>query len=408
MTVLAMTGLARVRRGVLTAVGIITVSAVLVAAVLWWLLLAPADNRFTAHFGSAVGLFAGSDVRVLGVRVGRIESVTPQGTTVRVVLVVDREIRLPAEVAAVSVSPSLVSDRYVQLTPPYTSGAQLADGAQIPLQRTASPLELDELYRSLDQLSTALGPDGANADGALSDLVRVGAQTLSGTGQSLNDTITALSQTARTLADSRSDLFATVDNLQKFTSVLAANDAQVRQFGTRVADVAALLAAERDDLAELLAQLSVALDDVSTFVRDNKAALRANVDRLARITQLLVDQKADLQEFLDVAPVALSNLGNAYNGYSGGLETRTNLNELADPSLLLCRALRLDAPTSGLLPGLPPEFVDACRNLVSQLGSGLGLPSPADVLGALQRGQLPPIPVLGASQPQPQPSGGGR
>ena len=90
-----------------------------------------------------------------------------------------------------------------------------------------------------------------------------------------------------------------------------------------------------------------------------------------------------------------SNLANSYNGYAGGLETRANLNELADPSLLLCRVLtRPDALTNGALQSLPPQFVQACQNLIGQLGEGLGIPTPADVIGSLQRGELPAIPVL--------------
>jgi phospholipid/cholesterol/gamma-HCH transport system substrate-binding protein len=397
------------RRRFVPAVTIACVVALVVAVTLWWLLLAPSVNRFTAYFSSAVGLFPGSDVRVLGVRVGEIELVAPVGTRVKVVIMVDKGTKVPAGVGAVSIAPSLVSDRYVQLTPPYTTGVQLADGAEIPLERTATPLELDELYASLNRLTTALGPQGANKDGALSDLIAVQAQTLDGTGQTINDTINRLSQAARTLSDSRIDLFATVDNLRTFTSALAANDVQLRQFNDRLAEVSNFLAAERVDLGESLRQLAIALDEVSRFVADHRQVLKTNVDKLTQITELLVDQKADLQEFLDVAPLAISDMANAYNAYGGGLETRLNLNELADPSLLLCKLVSLDSVPPDVLSVLPPDFQAACQTLIGQLGQGLNLPTPADVLAAVQRGELPPIPILGASQPADAPApGGGR
>ena len=392
-------------------VAVASAVALLAAAALWWLLDSPA-TRLTAYFESAVGLYPGSDVRVLGVKVGRIDSVIPAGTRVEITLLVDRGLRVPADARAVSVAPSLVSDRYVQLAPPYTGGAWLRDGAEIGLDRTAGPVELDELYASLNRLTTALGPEGANRDGALSDLIEVQARTLDGTGQTLNETIDGLSRAVHTLSESRFDLFETVDGLQEFTAALAAGDAQVRQLTERLADVSTFLAGERADLGATLQQLAAALEEVSAFVHDNRAALKSNVDKLARITQLLVDQKADLQEFLDVAPLAIGNLMNAYNAHGGGIETRTNLNELADPSLLLCRALHgtgtgTGAATERVLAALPPEFVAACRTLVDQLGSTLGLPSPADVVGALQRGELPPIPILGAGVPVPPAGGGG-
>lgn len=384
------------------AVALACVATLAVAAALWWLLTAPMSTKVTAYFTSAVGLFAGSDVRVLGVKVGEIESVTPLGSQVRVELEVDRGVPVPADAGAVSVAPSLVSDRYVQLTPPYTHGERMGSGAVIPPDRTASPLELDELYASLDRLTTALGPDGANADGALSDFLDVGAQTFDGAGQRFNDTVRSLSEAASALSQSRGDLFGTVDNLRTFTSMLADNDRQVRLFNDQLAAVSEFLAAEREDLGLALEQLTIALAEVAKFIADHRAALATNLDKLTQLTQLLVDQKADLQEFLDVAPIALSNLANAYNGYAGGLETRSNLNELADPSLLLCRALtRPDATTSGLLQTLPPQFVQACQYLVAQLGDGLGIPSPADVVASLQSGQLPPIPILTAAEAGP-------
>src|SRR5262249_23625138 len=69
----------------------------------------------TADFTSAVGVHDGSDVRVLGVKIGRVVSVRPEGQTVRVEMRYDSRYPIPADVRAVIVPPSVVSDRYVQL-----------------------------------------------------------------------------------------------------------------------------------------------------------------------------------------------------------------------------------------------------------------------------------------------------
>ena len=94
----------------------------------------------------------------------------------------------------------------------------MKDGAKVPLERTATPVELDQVYGALDELSAALGPNGANKNGALSDLVDVGAANLDGNGEALNRTLTGFSQAVETLSDHRDDLFSSLDNLQTFTS----------------------------------------------------------------------------------------------------------------------------------------------------------------------------------------------
>ncbi|MCP2169309.1 MlaD family protein, partial [Goodfellowiella coeruleoviolacea] len=162
------------------------VLVLVVAGALWWVFRGANSRRITAYFSSAVGVYVGSDVRVLGVRVGSVDEVVPEGERVRVGLSVDRAVAVPEQARAVVVAPSVVSDRYVQLAPVYVGGPRLGDNAVIPRERTATPVELDQLYASLDGLATALGPGGANADGALSELLRTGAANLGGNGQALH------------------------------------------------------------------------------------------------------------------------------------------------------------------------------------------------------------------------------
>ena len=219
----------------------------LISAALWWLTMAPSGTRITAYFAKAVGVYPDSEVKVLGVGVGRITEVTPEGDRVRVEMTVDDGIEIPADAQAVVVAPSLVSDRYVQLTPAYESGPLMADRTVIPLDRTATPVELDDLTASVNDLATALGPHGANKDGALSDVLDTAAANLSGNGELFNQTIKELSAASATLADSRGDLFSTVDNLATFTETLAESDAQVKAFNDKLADVSGYLADDRDE-----------------------------------------------------------------------------------------------------------------------------------------------------------------
>ena len=351
-----------------------TAALVLVAAVGWTVLRPGGQYRVTAFFDETVGLYPGSDVRVLGIAIGTIDDVVPLGDRVRVEMTIDDDYDVPVDADAIILAPSLVSDRYVQLSPVYDGGPTMEDGAQIPLDRTAIPVELDAVYGALDELSAALGPTGANADGALSDLVDVGAANLEGNGDELNRTLTGFSQAVETLSENRDDLFGSLDNLQTFTSALATIDAQVGRFNDNMAAVADLLEGERADLQEAVALLSDALGDVAGFVRDNTALLTTNVDRLADVTLVLVQQRAKLAEVLDVAPAALGNLARAYNPDFGTLDTRDNglgsLNAEVVVCGLLAQAGRIELEVPLPLPDLTGPLRDTVQDVCSRLLSG--------------------------------------
>ena len=239
-------------RSLVTWLAFACIVALVVTAGLWLVFRAATGTTLSAYFGKTVGLYAGSSVRVLGVPVGQVTGVTPQGDAVRVDMQVDDGVQLPADVGAVVVAPSLVSDRYVQLTPAYDTGPTLATGTVLAKDRTATPVELDDLYASLDKLSTALGPNGANKDGALSGVLDTAANTLKGNGASLNSTVGQLADLAKTLDGSKDDLFSTVQNLNSFTGALAQSDQQLNEFYGRVADVSQFLAADSSDVGAAL------------------------------------------------------------------------------------------------------------------------------------------------------------
>ncbi|MFI0350869.1 MCE family protein [Actinomadura sp. 9N407] len=304
--------------------------AVMLAAVLGIVLWPrPPGPSITAWFASGVGVFSGSSVRVLGVEVGRVDAVTPRGRQVKVTMTLDHGVRIPAGARAVIVAPSMVSDRYVQLTPAYTSGATLASRAVLGTDRTAVPLELDQLYDAVRTLSRDLAPNGKyNPDGALSEAIGVGAANLEGNGQKINDTVAALGKLSRTLNGSDDDLFATVKNLADFSGMLAANDDQVRTAERQLATVSSFLAQDRDELAAALANLSAGLARVKVFISGNRALLKKDIDKLARLTRTIADRRAALAEALDTAPLATSNALKAYDPLTGTLMARADLLEV--------------------------------------------------------------------------------
>jgi phospholipid/cholesterol/gamma-HCH transport system substrate-binding protein len=380
------------------------VAGVLVLAVLvvggFYVLSGGSSKRLSANFASAVGVYPGTPVKILGIQVGSVTKVTPSGNSVKIDMKYDRKYRVPAGAISVLVANSLVSDRYVQLAPAYSgSGPVLADKANIPLSRTASPAELDDIYGALNQLSVALGPNGANKTGALSTLVNVAAANLDGNGSLLNSSIRNLSKAALTLSNGREDLFGTVRNLESFTQALSQSDAQVRHFDQQLAQVAGDLADERSDLGAALHNLTIALHDVARFVSANAGKVHTDVVGLKDVTNVLVKERNALNEALVAGPVAISNLTHAYQERTGTLGTRSNLSNIADPSQI-CAVLDqatggLGKLTGNLLGPLTTQIVSTCTTLAKSLPGGQLPDLPGLTNGLFSILGLPTIPGVG-------------
>jgi phospholipid/cholesterol/gamma-HCH transport system substrate-binding protein len=323
-------GLLRTRRDRLAlGAGAVIVAAALVAGGVLVYHASHKGTQVTAYFNEAIGVYPGSTVRVLGVPVGTVDSVQPQGTEVKVTMTVNSGVPVPADAKAVVVAASVVSDRYVQLTPAYTGGPQLTDNAVIPMSRTAVPVEVDQIYTSINRLTQALGPNGLNKNGALSELTKTGAANLNGNGANLHQMVTQFGALSKTLGDNAGNLFATITYLQRFTSMLKANDGQVRLAEQQLADVSGFLASDRQDLGGALHELSIALGQVQVFIANNRGLIKTNVTKLALITKILADEKASLSEAVNTIPLAVDNVVNAYDATNHTLDGRGDLNELS-------------------------------------------------------------------------------
>ncbi|HET6627862.1 MAG TPA: MCE family protein [Nocardioidaceae bacterium] len=335
--------------GLTRILAIVAVLAVLVALVL--VMLPGQERKFiTASFPRTVSLYEGSDVRILGVPVGKVESVKPSGTDVTVRMWYDAKYEVPADAKAVIISPAIVGDRFVQLTPVYTGGPVMSSSATLSDEQTSTPLELDEIYQSIDDLTVALGPEGANSEGALTRLLDTTAKNFAGQGEQFNQTIKDLGKLTGTLDNNKEELFGTVRQIERFVSALAKNDRTVRRFNESLASAADLLEGERDDLAAALRNLGTAMQEVTSFVRENRDKLSQNIEGLKVVSKILVKQRDALAETLNTAPLALNNLFHTYNPTTGTLDTRANLGENLgalqnDPKVFLCSILRQADPS---------------------------------------------------------------
>ena len=204
------------------------------------------------------------------------------------------------------------------------------------------PLELDQIYSSLDDLTVALGPTGANKNGALSDLLETTAENFGGQGAQFHQTIEDFSKLSATLDNNKEELFGSAARAGGLHQHARQNDQTVRSFNQSLADVSTMLAGERSELAAALQQprrgAGRGVDVRAGEPRDPRPATSQGLNRVSKV---LVKQRGALDEILTNAPVALNNLYLTYNPQAGTLDTRANQGQLgqqigADPAAFLC------------------------------------------------------------------------
>ena len=315
----------------------------------------------TAHFSRAVSVYPGTDVRILGVNVGKVTAVTPQGDSVRVDMKYDASYRVPADAKAVIVTPTLVADRFVQLTPVYTKGPVMKDAADIPMAKTAVPVELDRIYSSLKTLTKALGPNGVNKDGTLNHLLTAAHNALGGEGERGRRMIQELSKAAQTFGDNAGPLFDTVDQLATFTQTLGQNDKLVRAFMKDLAGISRTLAGESGSLQKTIASVAQAVGSVKGFVHDNRDALVKQVHNLSTVMSTIASEKKNLDTTLRIAPVAMGNLQAGFDHTSGSQNSRITIAGYAwDADGFVCAIIMQKQ-------GMPAALKKTACDLISQL-----------------------------------------
>ena len=304
-----------------------------------------ASNRFgggddtyqvTAYFTKAIGLFPKSDVDILGVPVGEVESVEPIGSKVRVVMNISKEHKLPADAFAQIVPISVISDRYVQLAPVYDGGPTLEDGAEIPVENTYIPAELDDVFKQLKKLLDAIEPGKEGEPGALGDLIVQLDKTLDDREQDLKGTLLTGAQLTSTLADAQNDISGLLVNLDNLFGQLATRANSMGRLNHNFALVMAALAESRNDLEGTLVNLGTLAGEVNRLVEKNGDRLGRDLGLAARITSAVLENKASVEESLRWLPVVGKGLTAAYNPESKDIDVRDNANaklecEMFDP-----------------------------------------------------------------------------
>lgn len=296
-----------------------------------WYVFGQTDNAITLHaeFTYINGIYPGSKVTVLGVPVGRVTSVQPEGKTVRVSMSVPADVQLPADVGAYIMSPALISDRSVDLGPAYSgTGPLLQHDQVIPAEKTHAPITFDSMLSSLSTLSSALGPE----QGDMSALLTQAANQWNGQGAQFNSAVRNLS-TATGVLDARSeDIDAVVQNLTAMMTAFNQRQVSLNQMVTELGAVGDAWADQNLDVTATVNDLKTLLDQVGIVVNDHGGDLGTVAQNLNVVGDILVQHQPDFAEFMDLVPLMMQNLGATIGPDRRGrirLNVSSNLSQFA-------------------------------------------------------------------------------
>jgi phospholipid/cholesterol/gamma-HCH transport system substrate-binding protein len=289
-----------------------------------------------AFFDNTNGLFAGDDVRILGVTVGAIESIEPQSQRVKVAFWVNDKYKVPADADALIISPQLVTARAIQLSPAYTSGPVMADGVTISQDRTAVPLEWDDLRRQLEKLTNALQPTEPGGVSTLGAFVNTAADNLRGQGADIRETVVEMSKALSALGDHSDDAFATVRNLSVVVSALENSSSLLQQLNRNMAAATGLLTDDPGAVGTAIRDLNAVVTDATQFIEENRETLGTTTDKLASITTTIHSNLDGIKQALHVFPNAAANLANVYQPSQTALTGGLAPNNLADLLKFVC------------------------------------------------------------------------
>jgi phospholipid/cholesterol/gamma-HCH transport system substrate-binding protein len=324
-----------------------------VAAVLFALsfLRGGSSYQFSARFASAQGVFPGTPVSVLGVKVGSVRQVQFQGSSVLVTIEVTSTQALPAAVDAQLVEPELLGEPDIDLSPGYVSGARLAAGTVIPETRTEVPATTDQLLSQLERVLGAIKPSSAR------QLVESLAGDLQGEGSQINSLLSNAASTVSLLAAKGDDIGRLDGELATLMGSLRTHDTELANLVTAYDTVSAVLADHQQQLGQAITQLADASQALAGVLSPNLHPIEQDVAVITTVGRTLDRNLGSL----DTAIASSASLFTAAHRAYDPVQNWLDLNDQLSPGM-----------TGGVLEGLVRDrLAGVCRRVLAHHSAGL-------------------------------------
>lgn len=327
-------------------IGAIVLAVAVGAGVLGWNVYKKlTTTTVTAYFPQVLALYPGDRVLIMGVQVGSIDSITNDGDRMKVVMHWDSRYKVPEDASASVLNPSLVASRVIQLSPPYTGGPAMADGAVIPMERTQVPVEYDELRNEVTRILADLGPTPDQPRGPFGDIIESFADGFDGKGQQFNRTIQGLSEALDALNQGRGDIVTVVRSLATFVNALHQNDQQFVALNNDLAAFTDSFTNTDREVATALQDLETVLATTRQFLDDNAEPLTASIQNLSDTTTAILqpEPRDGMEIALHTFPNLLANAINISSPNQGGVvavPVLPGVTNFQNPLHFICSAIQ--------------------------------------------------------------------
>jgi phospholipid/cholesterol/gamma-HCH transport system substrate-binding protein len=253
-----------------------------------------------ADFATGGGIFTNAPVTYRGVPVGRVTAVQLTATGVRADLTLPRKIQVPADLRAVVALRSAVGEQYVDLRPTRDAAPYLRDGSVIPADRTGTPLPVEQLLVSLDQLVRSV--DGDHLNVVITEL-----------GKAFEGNTAAL----RILLDSSDELLDTgtqylpqtttlIDDSRTVLTTQAEQSAQLRRWAAALASLSGTLRKSDPDLRRLLTSGPPAATELTELLRGLDPTIGTLLGNLITVDGIAVRRLPGLEQMLVEYPLVVA------------------------------------------------------------------------------------------------------
>ncbi len=317
-----------------------------------------------AVFANAGGLYPGNAVDVLGVPVGTVTAVTPQGSTVLVSMRIGSGYRLPATVDATLTNPQVLGTPSVDLSPGYAGGPVMAAGGAIPESRTVVPVSINRLLLDLQQVLHQVDPN------AVGGVVQSLSQDLAGQGRRLNQLIGRGAGTLQLLADKGNTLGQLSGSLAAVTGTLRRQTSQVTTLLQDYDTVAGVLSANSAPLGQAIDELAVMSQDLTAVLAPNVQPLQQDIATITQLGRTLDRNLPTLDQAMAAGDSLFSAAQRAYDPTANwinlnlqlapGLTAATEVGLIRDRLAGICR--RLAANHAGSFTATVLQTLQTCGN----------------------------------------------
>ncbi|MBF6437162.1 MCE family protein [Nocardia cyriacigeorgica] len=262
-------------------------------------------TMFKARFTDVTSLNPGDEIRIAGVRVGKVTGISIVDRRVAEVKfeLTDRE-WLPASVMATIRFRNLVGQRYIELERgPGEQGRKINEGATIPLERTRPALNLTTLFDGFRPLFRTLQPEDVNK---LSYEI---IQVFQGEQGTVADLVASTANLTNKIADKDAVIGELVRDL---TEVLDTINAREDQFDQLVVNTAALvdgLAAQRDTIGRAVTSLGDVATATSELLVPTRPSLQGTIAGINQLTGVINERRDEVDQALATLPIKMEKLG---------------------------------------------------------------------------------------------------